>query len=175
MGRSVFDIGSQHIGWASEIAANHWLNAKVSQPSKQATKPRSRLLPSLAAAWMGVFAYLLLVSDPPDIGPIRLRSFEDQGHLFGSLLLGLLLFLVLSRSALRAPRVALLSLGLTLAFLGTLELAQELRPGRGYQRLDIQLNLVGAFAGVGLAWIGKAFQNRLVRRRVDADEKPDPS
>ncbi len=115
-------------------------------------KRSGALLLGLTISWVVLFSYLLLTSDPPDIGPIHLRSFENSGHLLGSLLLGFLVFTVLARWTGRPGRAALLSLAATLAFLLGVELLQELRPGRGYQRIDVELNLVGSLAGVALAW-----------------------
>jgi len=123
--------------------------------------------------WIILFAYLLLTSDPPDLGPIRLRSFEDPGHLFGSLLLGFLVFLVIARWGIRPGRAAFLSLAATLVFLGGLEVLQELRPGRGYQQLDIQLNLAGSAAGVALAWIFDRIRRN--RQRQVREHPPQPS
>jgi len=117
----------------------------------------------LTLGWVVLFSYLLLTSDPPDIGPIHLRSFENSGHLLGSLLLGFLVFLILNRWTGRPGRAALLSLAATLTFLLGVELLQELRPGRGYQRIDAELNLVGSTAGVALAWT-----THLVRARFRA-------
>jgi len=122
-------------------------------PADNEQKESGSLLIAVTIGWILLFSYLLLTSDPPDIGPIRLRSFEDQGHLFGSLLLGFLAFLVFARWTGRAWRAAALTLLASLVFLIGLELLQELRPGRAYERLDIQLNLIGATAGVALGWL----------------------
>ncbi len=126
--------------------------------------PRSKrtgwLLPALTTGWVVLFSYLLLTSDPPDIGPIRLRSFENSGHLLGSLLLSFLVFLVLRRWTSGPGRAALFSLAAALILLIGLEFAQELRPGRGYERIDVQLNLVGSAAGVALGWATHSARTR---------------
>ena len=123
------------------------------------------LLIGLTIGWVVLFSYLLLTSDPPDVGPVRLRSFEGSGHLFGSLLLSLLVFLVINSWTGRPGRAALLSLGTTLSFLVGMEFVQELRPGRGYERIDIELNLLGTTAGVALAWATVFLRARLRDRR----------
>ena len=130
------------------------------------------MLTAVTIGWVVLFSYLLLVSDPPDIGPIHLRSFEDPGHLFGSLLLGFLVFVWLAQRGIRLWRVAALTLGATLVFLVGLEFLQELRPGRGYQRLDVRLNLVGATTGVALAWAACWLRRRL-RFRNSQSTAPD--
>ena len=139
-------------------------------------KRSGRLLIALTLGWVAIFSYLLLTSDPPDLGPIKLRSFEDSGHLLGSLLLGFLAFLVLRRQMSRAGRAALFSLGATLTLLIGLEFAQELRPGRGYQRIDVELNFVGSAAGVALAWAIHSIV-AYIRKRPDqpAGAKGDPA
>lgn len=120
----------------------------------------SRLLVAITIGWALLFSYLLLTSDPPDIGPVRLRSFEDPGHFFGSALLGILLFLVVVRR--RTPRrAAAIALLVSLGFLTALEVFQLVRPGRGYQALDLQLNAAGAAAGVAVAWV----LDRMLRSR----------
>ncbi len=119
------------------------------------------LLIGLTIGWVVLFSYLLLSSDPPDVGPLRLRSFKDSGHLFGSLVLGLLVFLVINSWTGRAGRAALLSFGATLAFLVGMEFVQEFRPRRGYQRIDIGLNLLGTAAGVALGWATVFLRARL--------------
>ena len=135
-----------------------------------------RLLLVVTLGWILLFSYLLLTSDPPDIGPIRLRSFEDSGHFFGSLITGFLLFRLM-RCRLDRPWLAAgLSLAATLAFLGALELIQEIRPGRGYQRLDIQLNLAGSFVGVALGWTIQSTRARMRNRQAEgiSESKTEP-
>ncbi len=141
-----------------------WLNTEVTSRDAARRKRSGRLLMALTFGWVVLFSYLLLTSDPPDIGPIHLRSFENSGHLWGSLLLGFLVFAVLARWTGRPGRAVPLSLAATLAFLLGVELLQELRPGRGYQRIDVELNLVGSVTGVALAWTTHFVRARFRKR-----------
>lgn len=45
------------------------------------------LLVLLKIGWAILFSYLLLIAHHPDLGLIQLRSFEDAGHLLGTMVL----------------------------------------------------------------------------------------
>jgi VanZ family protein len=145
-------------------------------PADDGSKRSRSLLIAVTIGWVILFSYLLLTaaSDLPVIGPIRLISYEDPGHLFGSLLLGFLVYLVFARWTGRAWWAAAFTLIGTVGFLVGLEFLQELRPGRGYQRLDIQLNLIGASAGVAAGLLLHLIGRFRARRASEAPSGEEP-
>ncbi len=110
------------------------------------------LLALAAAAWLAVFADLLLTAGLPRVPLVDNGHLSTLGHLVGGFLMALQLTLLLPDR--RSPWVAVGgALAVTLVFVVGIEVVQELRPVRAYELRDIAADVVGSLAGsvAGLA------------------------
>ncbi len=110
-----------------------------------------------AVGWVVVLAYLLLVGDPPDFWFEDIGEVDGPGHVVAGLVTGSVAYLLLARRR----RAVVVAIVVATALLVGLELVQDLFTDRGYERSDVLLSLVGAVAGVAVAWAGRALTSRM--------------
>lgn len=127
------------------------------------------VLAAAVAAWLWVFGGLLLTTGLPRVPLVDNGDLSTLGHLGGAFLLALQLALLLPDHW-SARRAVGLALAISLAFVGGVEILQELRPVRAYELRDAVADVIGVVAGatVGLAILRRPLQTRQRSRLVVA-------
>jgi peptidoglycan/LPS O-acetylase OafA/YrhL len=112
---------------------------------------------AITVAWVVVLGYFLLTADPPDLWFEDIGAVDGPGHLAGGLVTGAVAYLFMARRR----HGVVLAAGVALVFLIGLEFVQDRLTARGYEHSDVVLSIIGALAGVGVTWAGRAAAVRL--------------